>query len=185
MGEERKDALHEEGGTEEKRSAPEEVAREEGQAAEPVEKIQELKVQLDDYKDRYLRTYAEMDNMRKRFARERQDVVKYGTERLLKEFLLVYDAIEKSIDAAMKLHPEDEPFIEGLRMTEKLFLETLKKNQVEPIKTQNVAFDPNYHEAMMQVNRDDIPKGMVVDEIERGFMIHDRLLRPAKVTVSG
>lgn len=185
MDEKKKDTLRGGGGTEEKSVAPEEAVRQEGQAAEPVDELREFQAQLEDYKDRYLRAYAEMDNMRKRFARERQDVVKYGTEKLLKEFLLVYDAIEKSIDSAITLHPEDEGFIQGLRMTEKLFLETLKKNQVEPIETQNVAFDPNYHEAMMQVNRDDMPKGMVVDELEKGFMVHDRVLRPAKVTVSG
>jgi molecular chaperone GrpE len=144
-----------------------------------------LKAQVDEYKDRYLRSCAEMDNMRKRLARERQDIVKYGTEKLLRDFLLVYDAIEKSIDAAIQRYSDDDPLIQGLRMTEKLFLETLKKNQVEPIETKNVPFDPRYHEALMQVNRSDVQKGMVLDELEKGFMVHDRVLRPAKVTVSG
>lgn len=151
----------------------------------PGDEIQELKTQLEEFKDKYLRAHAEMDNMKKRIQRDKQDIIKFGTERLLRDFLLVYDAVEKSISMALELHPDDENFIQGLRMTEKLMLETLKKNHVEPIETENMPFDPNYHEAMMQVQHDDVMQGMVVDEIEKGFMVHDRVLRPAKVTVSG
>lgn len=155
------------------------------EAGETGDEVAELRAQVEEFRDRHLRALAEMDNMRKRLARDRQEIVKFGTEKLLKDFLLAYDAIHKSISTAMELHPEDEQFIEGLRMTEKLFLETLKKYQVEPIQAQNMPFDPNYHEALMQVHKEGVEKGMVVDEIEKGFMIHDRVLRPAKVTVSG
>ncbi|HPW68351.1 MAG TPA: nucleotide exchange factor GrpE [Deltaproteobacteria bacterium] len=160
-------------------------AEETVESGEAGDDVAGLKAQVEEFKDRCLRAYAEMDNMRKRLARERQEIVKFGTEKLLRDFLLVYDAIHKSIATATELRPEDEQFIEGLRMTEKLFLETLKKYQVEPIQAQNVPFDPNYHEAFMQVTKEGVEKGMVVDEIEKGFMIHDRVLRPAKVTVSG
>lgn len=161
----------------------------EGTEAAPAEGtgggVTELQAQVEEYKDRYLRAYAEMDNMRKRLERDRQEFVKYSTERLLRDILLVYDAIHKSIATAEKLNPDDEPFIEGLRMIEKLFFETLKKYRVEPIQAQNMPFDPNYHEALMQVNTQGVEPGIVVEEIEKGFMIHDRVLRPAKVTVSG
>ena len=152
---------------------------------EPERQILDLKEQLEEIKDKYLRAHAEMDNVKKRLQRDKQDIIKFGTERLLRDFLLVYDAVEKSIAMSLELHPDDENFIQGLRMTEKMMLETLKKNNVEPIETENMPFDPNYHEAMMQVTRPDMVQGMVVDEIEKGFMIHDRVLRPAKVTVSG
>ena len=162
------------------------VEVESGEAArEPEDMIQDLTAQLEEFKDKFLRAHAEMDNMKKRMQREKQDIVKFATERLLRDFLLVYDAVEKSISMALDLHPDDENFIQGLRMTEKLMLETLKKNHVEPIETENMPFDPNYHEAMMQVMRPDVVQGMVVDEIEKGFMLHDRVLRPAKVSVSG
>ena len=151
----------------------------------PEDELHALQAQVEEFKDKYLRAHAEMDNMKKRMDRDRKDIIKYGTEKLLRDLLLVYDAIEKSISMALELHPDDENFIQGLRMTEKLFLETLKRNNVEPIETENMPFDPNYHEAMMQVSRPDIVQGMVVDEIEKGFMVHDRVLRPAKVTVSG
>jgi len=156
-----------------------------GQALSIEDELTKLRIEMDEYKDRYLRAYAEMDNMKKRLAREKQEIIKYGTEKLLKDMLLIYDAIEKSLMAGMERHPEDEHFIQGLKMTEKLFLETLKKNNVEPIETQNVAFDPRYHDALMQVAAPDMEKGMVVNELEKGFMLHDRVLRPAKVTVSG
>jgi len=151
------------------------------QAPEP--SIDELKAQVVEITDKYLRALAEMDNMKKRQQRQYADVLKYGKESVLKDFLLVYDAIEKSIASALGLFPDDDNFIKGLRMTEKLMLETLKKHGAEPIQTTNVAFDPNYHEAMMQVTRDDLEKGMVADEIEKGFLLNDRVLRPAKVTV--
>ncbi len=154
-------------------------------ASEPGDEQQSLMAQLEEIKDKYLRTLAEMDNMKKRMQRDKQDIIKYGTEKLLRDFLLVYDAIEKSISTALELHPDDENFIQGLRMTEKLMLETLKRNSVEPIETENMPFDPNYHEAMLQVTKENMVKGMVVDEIEKGFMVHDRVLRPARVTVSG
>lgn len=188
MVDEKKDRQEHEDEMTEKGRASQEGRQEAGEAVgagETGDEVAELRAQVEESKDKCLRAYAEMDNMRKRLARERQEIVKFGTEKLLKDFLLVYDAIHKSITAATELRPEDEQFIEGLRMTEKLFLETLKKYQVEPIQAQNVPFDPNYHEALMQVPKEGVDKGMVVDEIEKGFMVHDRVLRPAKVTVSG
>ena len=160
---------------------PQEESIESVQAPEP--SIDELEAQVVEITDKYLRALAEMDNMKKRQQRQYADVLKYGKESVLKDFLLVYDAIEKSIASALGIFPDDDNFIKGLRMTEKLMLETLKKHGAEPIQTTNVAFDPNYHEAMMQVVRADLEKGMVADEIEKGFLLNDRVLRPAKVTV--
>lgn len=149
------------------------------------QEIQTLETRLDEMKDKYLRVLAEMDNMKKRLHRERENIVKYSTENLLRDFLRVYDAIAKSIHTAQELHPEDTHFIEGLKMMEKLFLETLKRHNVEPIEAQGVPFDPNYHEALIHVERDDILiPGLVVDELEKGFTLHERVLRPARVTVS-
>jgi molecular chaperone GrpE len=159
----------------------EEEATEPEQALEP--STDELKAQIVELKDKYLRALAEMENMKKRQQRQYADVLKYGKEAVLKDFLLVYDAIEKSIASALGLFPDDDNFIKGLRMTEKLMLETLKKHGVEPIQTMNVAFDPHFHEALLQVMRDDLEAGMVADEIEKGFLLNERVLRPAKVTV--
>lgn len=169
-------------------SAPDETGLANAEAAEKCDlgqEMQALETQLDEMKDKYLRTLAEMDNLKKRLHRERDNIVKYGTESLLKDFLRIFDAIEKSIQMAVELHPEDSKFIDGNRMVEKLFLETLKRHNVEPIEAKGMPFDPQYHEAMLHVDRDDILiPGMVVDELEKGFMLHDRVLRPSRVTVS-
>ena len=90
--------------------------------------MDELKAQLVELTDKYLRALAEMENMKKRQQRQYADVLKYGKESVLKDFLLVYDAIEKSIASALGIFPDDDNFIKGMRMTEKLMLETLKKH---------------------------------------------------------
>jgi molecular chaperone GrpE len=146
--------------------------------------VDELKAQVEGFRDKYLRALAEMDNMKKRQQRQHADIVKYGKEAVLRDFLLVYDSLEKSIMSAQELYPDDEPFITGLQMIERLLLETLKKHGVELIQTSNTPFDPNIHDAMMQVSRPDLEPGMVADEIEKGFLLNDRVLRPAKVTVA-
>jgi molecular chaperone GrpE len=146
--------------------------------------LQELQAELEDYKDRYLRAMAEMDNMRKRQQRQHEETLKYGKEAVLKDFLLVYDAIEKSIITAKELYPDDQPFITGLQMIERLLLDILKRHGVEPIQTQDAVFDPRCHEAMMQMSRPDLAPGMVAEELEKGFMLNDRVLRPAKVAVA-
>ena len=149
------------------------------------QEIQALEAQLDEMKDKYLRSLAEMENLKKRLQRERDNIIKYSTESLIKDFLRIFDAIEKSIQMAMELHPEDSKFIDGNRMVEKLFLETLKRHNVEPIEAKGMPFDPQYHEAMLHVDREDVLiPGLVVDELEKGFMLHDRVLRPSRVTVS-
>lgn len=159
----------------------EEVAKQE----DPKETIQRLNEEIALLNDKYLRAYAETDNMRKRMERERGDVLKYGKASLLKDFLVVYDSIEKGILMGRESHSKKKSFIQGLEMMEKLFLEVLKRHSVEPIETKGVVFDPHYHEVMLQVDREDMEPGRVIEEFEKGFKIHDRVLRPAKVSVSG
>jgi molecular chaperone GrpE len=166
--------------------APEEKPVE-NQASEKLDnEIQTLVGQLDEMKDKYLRSLAEMENMKKRLQRDRENILKYGNEGLLRDMLRVYDSINKSVQVAKELHPDDTNFIDGLEMVEKLFIETLKRHHVEPIDSKKgTPFNPNYHEAMLQRADDDINEpDIVVDEFEKGFMLYDRVLRPAKVSVS-
>jgi molecular chaperone GrpE len=148
--------------------------------------IQTLVGKLDEMKDKYLRSLAEMENMKKRLQRDRENILRFGNEGLLRDLLRVYDSIYKSVQVAKDLHPEDTNFIDGLEMVEKLFIETLKRHHIEPIDSKKgTPFNPNYHEAMLQRVDDDIKQpDIVVDEFEKGFMLHDRVLRPAKVSVS-
>jgi len=164
--------------------APETPDMPEGAEAQAGPSIDELRAQVEDYKDRYLRAMAEMDNMKKRQQRQHEEIIKLGKESVLRDFLLVFDALEKSIVSAQDMYPDDEPFITGLQMIERLMLDTLKRHGVEPIQTKDVAFDPNFHEAMMQVSRPDLAPGTVADEVEKGFLLNGRVLRPAKVTVA-
>ncbi len=166
--------------------APEETPAESPAMGELDNEIQNLVGQLDEMKDKYLRALAEMENMKKRLKRDRENIIKYGNEDLLKDMLRVYDSINKSVQVAKELHPDDSNFIEGLEMVEKLFIETLKRNHVEPIDSEKgTPFNPIYHEAMMQRADDDINEpDIVIDEFEKGFMLYDRVLRPAKVSVS-
>lgn len=144
----------------------------------------DYQAQAEEYKDRYLRTLAEMDNLRKRFDRERREVAKYSVEGLLKDVLRVYDAIEKSIQMARQHHPDDASFVEGLEMTERMLLDILKQNHVVPIEAQDASFDPNFHEALMQREQEGAASGQILEVFERGFMLHERVLRPAKVLVA-
>ena len=166
--------------------APEETPAESQASEELDNEIQTLVGQLDEMKDKYLRSLAEMENMKKRLQRDRENILKYGNEGLLRDMLRVYDSINKSVQVAKELHPDDTNFIDGLEMVEKLFIETLKRHHVEPIDSKKgTPFNPNYHEAMMQRVDDDINEpDIVVDEFEKGFMLYDRVLRPAKVSVS-
>jgi molecular chaperone GrpE len=150
------------------------------------DEIQTLVGKLDEMKDKYLRSLAEMENMKKRFQRDRENTLRFCNESLLRDLVRVYDSIDKSVQVAKDLHPDDTNFIDGLEMVEKLFIETLKRHHIEPIDAKKgTPFDPNYHEAMLQRVDDDITKpDIVVDEFEKGFMLHDRVLRPAKVSVS-
>jgi len=166
--------------------SPEETPAENQASDELDNDIQILVGQLDEMKDKYLRSLAEMENMKKRLKRDRENILKYGNEGLLRDMLRVYDSINKSVQVAKELHPDDSNFIDGLEMVEKLFIETLKRHHVEPIDSKKgTPFNPNYHEAMMQRADDDINEpDIVIDEFEKGFMLYDRVLRPAKVSVS-
>lgn len=165
-------------------SEEETLAAAEVEESAAVENEPDYQAQAAEYKDRYLRTLAEMDNLRKRFDRERREVAKYSVEGLLKDVLRVYDVIEKSIQMARQHHPDDASFVEGLVMTERMLLDILKQNHVIPIETQDASFDPNFHEALMQMPKEGAVSGQILDVLERGFMLHERVLRPAKVTVA-
>jgi len=184
MGEKNKVKINDKRHKDETQELEEAGARKDGQKESEEDIVSRLNDEIALLKDKYLRTHAEMENIRKRLERERQEIIKFGKESLLRDMLVVYDAIEKAITTGKKLHPEDQNFIQGMEMIEKLFLEVLKQHNVEPIKAKGGVFDPMYHEAMLQIERDDMDAGRVADEIVKGFMLYDRVLRPAKVSVS-
>ncbi len=133
--------------------------------------------------ERFLRTAAELDNFRKRKEREVSDLRKYANQNLLRELLTVVDNLERAIDANSDPGSK-EGLVEGVDMTLKELLKIFEKFGVTPIEAVNQPFDPNLHEAVMQEEDADVAENTVIRELQKGYQIHDRLLRPAMVVVS-
>jgi len=140
--------------------------------------------QARDNYDRLLRVSAEFENFRKRTTREMRDVVHYANEKLAKEMLTVVDNLERAIESATTNHAQDDSLLKGVHLTLAETLKILERHHVAPIKSLGEPFDPNYHQAMLQTEAADQPPNTVVDELQKGYMIHGRLLRPALVAVS-
>jgi molecular chaperone GrpE len=132
--------------------------------------------------EKVLRAYAELENFKKRAAREKSDWVRYSNEGLLRDLVGVLDNLERARHYGGK-NPEIDRWAEGVSLTIKHFEEILAKAGVRPIKALGEKFDPAVHQAMAQVDAEGEP-GRVVDEHQRGYLLHDRVLRPSMVTVS-
>lgn len=148
------------------------------------EKLKAAESKAEDYYDRLLRASAEFDNYKKRTTREMRDVVRYANEKLFKELLFVVDNLERAIDAVEKDNPDDDPLLQGVRLTLTEVEKILERNNVTPIKALGQTFDPNFHQAMMQEETEEQPANTVIKEMQKGYVLHDRLLRPAMVVVS-
>ena len=138
-------------------------------------------------KEEKLRLLAEMENFRKRFEREKIDLIKFSSINLIREILSPGDNLERALAAIPKDEKLPQPIknlVEGLKMVQKEFSTILEKNGVKKIDSINKKFDHNYHQAMMEIEKEDVGEGTVVQEIQPGYIMHDRLLRPAMVGVS-
>lgn len=144
------------------------------------EALKQTQAEAQSLRDKWLRAAADLDNYRKRAAKEREDVVKFGNERLLRDFLPVIDDLDRVVASAPK---SNDPVIEGVKLVLKKFLDQLEKHGVTSFDTEGKTFDPNLHEAVQQVPSDK-PMGSVVTQLQRGYTLGGRLLRPALVTVS-
>lgn len=147
------------------------------------EKLQAAERQAQENHDRFLRVAAELDNFRKRKEREIGDLRKYANQTLLKELLAVVDNLERAL-AASRETSEPEGLRDGVEMTLKELLKIFEKFGVQPIEALQQPFDPNLHEAVMQEPSDAVPANTVVKELQKGYLLRDRLLRPSMVVVS-
>ena len=145
-------------------------------------KLEEAQNKAAENYDKYLRAVAEFDNYRKRAVREKADAIKYGNENLLRDILPLVDSVDRALEHA-GASDDFEAFKKGLKMLHEQLLCCLKKYGVEVIDTAGKDFDPNVHEAMLQVVSDEHEGGKVVNEFERGYLLNGRLLRPSKVCV--
>lgn len=137
----------------------------------------ELTKQYEELNDRHLRLVAEFDNYKKRSKREAEATIRYANEAFARDMLDVLDNFERALKG------EDSSLRPGLEQIHKLYLSVLARNGVKPMNAQGCAFDPNLHEAVAHIPSD-TAEGIVVDEPIRGYLIHDKVLRHAKVAVS-
>lgn len=138
--------------------------------------------ELTELKDRHLRLYAEFENYKKRVNKEREELIKYGNESLLYELLPVIDNLEMALK-----HSADntsEGLVKGVEITLREFQRTIEKFGLTPIPAAGKLFDPAIHHAMSQVEKPDIEEGTVIDELRKGYIYKERVLRPSMVTVS-
>ena len=133
--------------------------------------------------DRLLRLSAEFDNYKKRTSREMRDMVKYANEKLIVELLSVVDNLQRAIDSAPG-EDADDPLLKGVQLTLSEVLKMLERYNVKAVESIGCPFDPNFHQAMMQQEADDQPPNTVISEMQKGYTMHDRLIRPAMVVVS-
>jgi len=133
--------------------------------------------------DRYVRQVAELDNFKKRAAREREESSRYANENLVRDLLPIIDNLERAI-AHGASGGNGKPLVEGVDMVLKGFLDTLSKHGVQPVEAVGLAFDPAQHEALAQVDSADYQPNTVIEQHQKGYLMRDRLLRPALVTVS-
>jgi len=134
--------------------------------------------------DRFLRLKAEFENYKKRTEREKIEFKNFANESLIKEILPVIDNLERALEAPFGNQTTPDSIIEGVDMTLKGLMNSLKKFGVVPIESLNQPFDPNYHQAVMQEESDKYPANTVIKELQKGYLINNRLLRPSAVVVS-
>ncbi|MDC1032637.1 nucleotide exchange factor GrpE [Candidatus Pelagibacter sp.] len=164
-------------------------------SAEDKDKIEEehlevtLEKKIEELEDRLARSFAEMENQRRRFEKEKDEAFDYGGFAFAKEALNLIDNLERSKqilenDEKLKETEALKKTIEHLNIINKDLISIFAKNNIQPIDSLNKKLDPNFHQAMMEIEDDEKEPGTIVQEIQKGFMIKDRLLRPSLVGVS-
>ena len=167
---------------EENKQETDEEPREEVKETTPEEKIVELE-------DKLARTFAEMENQRRRFEKEKEDAFEYGGYNFAKEALNLIDNLDRSKhvlenDDKLKETEALKKTLEHLDIIKKDLISIFEKNNIKPIESLNKKLDPNLHQAMMEIEDDTKEPGTIIQEIQKGFTIKDRLLRPSLVGVS-
>ena len=145
--------------------------------------IEQLRSEIEAFKDRELRALAELENYRKRAARELDDRLRYANLPLLRDLLPVSDKVERAIQAAEQ-NADGAGLLEGVKMVRQQLADVLKRHHCEPIEALHAPFDPHLHQAIMQQPTDEHPANTVVSVAQSGYRLHDRIIRPSQVIVS-
>ena len=172
-------------------STEEDKSKNNGKDLDDKEQVKEIspEEEIKNLKDKLARTFAEMENQRRRFEKEKDDAFEYGGFSFAKESLNLLDNLERSKtslenDEKLKNSETLKKVIEHLDIVNKDILSIFKKNNIEQIKSINEKLDPNLHQAMMEIEDDNKEPGTIIQEIQKGYMMKDRLLRPSLVGVS-
>jgi len=147
----------------------------------------QLKHEVDEARqqqERILRLQADFDNSRKRLEREKQQFVRFANEGLIVDLLNVVDDLERSLQLAQEKHEDFSAFLKGIEMILAHFYDLLKKQGLCPIEAKGKVFNPDYHEALLKAETDGLPENTVVEELQKGYLLNERVVRTAKVKVS-
>ena len=136
------------------------------------------------WREKLLRLQADFENTRKRMERERQDFVKFANEGIIVELLNILDDLERAVNLAETKHEDLPAFLKGVEMILVHLYETLKEHGVTSIRALDKKFDPHFHEALMQVEDNSKPEHTVAEELQKGYLLNDRVIRTAKVKVT-
>ncbi|WP_299983253.1 nucleotide exchange factor GrpE [Desulfobacula sp.] len=147
------------------------------------ENINEVEEQLSTEKDRVLRLSAEFENYKKRKQRESDEFKKFANETIFRQLLTVVDNLERAISSTKK-NSDEEGVLEGVKLTHKEIIKLFETFNVKPVEAENQLFDPNFHQAVTQEETDEFPENTVSKVLQKGYLLHDRLIRPAMVVVS-
>ena len=152
----------------------------------PQSREQELENEIAQLRDKLLRTAAELENSRKRFEREKEDLSKYAITGFARDLLSVSDNLRRALESIEKetLDPALKTMVEGVEMTEKEILTVFTKQGIQKVEPVGEPFDHNVHQAMFEIETDEQPQGTVVQMLQPGYTLHGRLLRPALVGVA-
>jgi molecular chaperone GrpE len=164
-------------------TAEEQKKSEEEISQETVESLQELKDLLNAETEKTLRLSAEFENYKKRKQREIDDFKKFANETVFRQFLSVVDNLERAIVSAEDAS-DDASLLEGVKLTHKDIIKLFESFNVKPVEAENQPFNPNFHQAVTQEENNELPDNTVTAVLQKGYTLHDRLIRPAMVVVS-
>jgi len=151
---------------------------------DPVALLEDARSKADEHWNLYLRTQAEMDNLRKRAERDVQNAHKFGVEKLVGELLPVMDSMEMGMAAADSDDEATAKLVEGMQMTIKMFTDALQKVGITQVDPMGEAFNPDFHQAMSMVESADAEPNTVITVMQKGYVLNERLVRPAMVVVA-
>lgn len=147
-------------------------------------KLKEEADKAGEYWQRLLRLQADFDNIRKRLEKEKQDFLKFANEGIILELLNILDDLERTVELAESKHQDLSSFLKGVEMILAHLYEMLKEYGVKPIEAQGKLFDPHFHEALMQEDNKELPEHTIIEEMQKGYLLNDRIIRTSKVKVS-